>query len=766
MQAANRSLSKYWTRYRHWSPVAFAGVLGFAVTLLAMEIVSTRAPSLTPLSIALAAVSGSLLGICVAGSLSAWGIRRKLASQNVQLDAALNNMIQGLCMFDAQNRLVVWNERYRAMYNIDLKHIWRGCTIRDLLDARIAAGTFPLDPARYDADLRAAVTRGNNFVVTVELADGRIIDVVNHPTKDGGWVAMHEDITERKKAERELEHTRAFLDTIVENVPSPIIVKDIPDLRYLLVNRAAEKYLGVDRTLLIGKTATAVLPKASAQLIEAEDRKVLETGEIAFFDEHVVVTPGNGTRIATANRLPVKGPDGKLQYLISVIHDITDRKRDEQRIAHMAHHDPLTDLPNRTAFNECIAATLDLAKGSGESFALLSIDLDRFKTVNDVFGHATGDALLREIAGRIEQACQGAFLARVGGDEFHVITPTGPQPATAEALAGKLCAALDTDIDIDGIPLRVRLTVGIAVFPQDGVDVVTLVANADAALFRAKSEARGSIRFFEMSMDKQLRDKRALQQDLRTAIVRDEIELHYQPQALISGKITGFEALVRWHHPRQGLVSPATFIPLAEESGIIVELGEWILRAACREAASWPRPLSIAVNLSPVQFRYGDLPKLVHEILLRTGLAPSRLELEITEGVLIGDFNRAVSILRRLKALGVRIAMDDFGTGYSSLSYLQSFPFDKLKIDQSFIANLGHSQQAATIVRAVIALGRGLDMPVLAEGVETDEQVKFLAAESCNEIQGYLVGRPKPIAEYAALVGRKAAPRHQLKAAS
>jgi diguanylate cyclase (GGDEF)-like protein/PAS domain S-box-containing protein len=766
MQAANRSLSRYWTKYRHWPRVAFAGVLGFAVTLLAMEIVSAHALSLTPLSIALAAVSGSLLGICLVGSLSAGGIRRKLASQNVQLDAALNNMIQGLCMFDAQNRLVVWNERYRAMYNIDPKHIWRGCTIRDLLDARIAAGTFPLDPARYDADLRAAVTRGNTFIVTVELADGRIIDVVNHPIKDGGWVAMHEDITERKKAERELEHTRAFLDTIIENVPSPIIVKDIPDLRYLLVNRAAEKYLGVDRTLLIGKNAAAVLPKASAQLIEAEDRKVLESGQMAFFDEHVVVTPGNGTRIATANRLPVNGPDGKLQYLISVIHDITDRKRDEQRIAHMAHHDPLTDLPNRTAFNECIAATLDLAKGSGESFALLSIDLDRFKTVNDVFGHATGDALLREIAGRMEQACLGAFLARVGGDEFHVITPTGPQPATAEALAGKLCAALDTDIDIDGIPLRVRPTVGIAVFPQDGVDVVTLVANADAALFRAKSEARGSIRFFEMSMDKQLRDKRALQQDLRAAIVRDEIELHYQPQALISGKITGFEALVRWHHPRQGLVSPATFIPLAEESGIIVELGEWILRAACREAASWPRPLSIAVNLSPVQFRYGDLPKLVHEILLQTGLAPSRLELEITEGVLIGDFNRAVSILRRLKALGVRIAMDDFGTGYSSLSYLQSFPFDKLKIDQSFIANLGHSQQAATIVRAAIALGRGLDMPVLAEGVETDEQVKFLAAESCNEIQGYLVGRPKPIADYAALVGRKEAPRHRLKAAS
>jgi EAL domain-containing protein (putative c-di-GMP-specific phosphodiesterase class I) len=296
-------------------------------------------------------------------------------------------------------------------------------------------------------------------------------------------------------------------------------------------------------------------------------------------------------------------------------------------------------------------------------------------------------------------------------------------------------------------------------FPQDGSDAVTLVANADAALFRAKSEARGSVRFFEVSMDKQLREKRALQQDLRSALARDELELHYQPQAKIGGEITGFEALVRWHHPRSGLVPPSTFIPLAEESGIIVALGEWILRSACHEAASWPKPLRIAVNLSPVQFQHGDLAKLVHEVLLETGLSPSRLELEITEGVLIGDFSGAVATLRRLKNLGVRIAMDDFGTGYSSLSYLQSFPFDKIKIDQSFIANLSHSRQAATIIRAVIALGRGLELPVVAEGVETAEQVAFLASEQCTEIQGYFIGRPCPIEDYAEVVGRAPAMR-------
>jgi diguanylate cyclase (GGDEF)-like protein/PAS domain S-box-containing protein len=753
----------YRPKYRYWRTVAFAGLFGFAFTLLAMEVLSTRAMSLTSLTVVLAAMAGSLFGVCVVGAISGSRIRRRLGKQNLLLDAALRNMNQGLCMFDAQNRLLVWNERYRAMYNIDRKRIWRGCTIRDLLDARIAAGTFPLNPERYDAELRAALKHGKTYVMTIELADGRVIDVVNQPIKGGGWVATHEDISERRQAGRELEQTRAFLDTIIENVPSPIIVKGAHDLRYLLINRAAEQYLGVDRNTMLGKRAVEVMPQATAEQIEEQDRKLIAAGTIIFRDEHAVETPGNGTRIVKTTRLPVADADGKPLYLISVIRDLTDRKRHEQQIAHMAHHDPLTDLPNRAAFSQCIAATLDMAKAAGDSFALLSIDFDHFKSVNDVFGHAVGDALLREVAGRMHQVSQGAFLARVGGDEFHVITPTGPQPATAEALAEKLTAALDTDIDIEGFPLRVRLTVGIAVFPQDGADVATLVANADAALYRAKSEARGSIRFFEMAMDKQLRDKRALQQDLRTATQRDEIALHYQPQALIGGEVIGFEALVRWHHPRHGLVSPATFIPLAEESGLIFELGEWILRTACREAASWPCPLHIAVNLSPVQFRYGDLPTLVHEVLLETGLPPGRLELEITEGVLIGDFNRAVSILRRLKALGVLIAMDDFGTGYSSLSYLQSFPFDKIKIDKSFITNLGHSQQSATIVRAVIALGRGLDMPVVAEGVETEEQLKFLAAENCDEMQGYYIGRPKPIADYAELVGRQAPPRPKLK---
>jgi EAL domain-containing protein (putative c-di-GMP-specific phosphodiesterase class I) len=299
------------------------------------------------------------------------------------------------------------------------------------------------------------------------------------------------------------------------------------------------------------------------------------------------------------------------------------------------------------------------------------------------------------------------------------------------------------------------MTTGIALYPSDADDVTGLLANAEAALYRAKSDNRGSVLFFEPEMDKQLREKRALQHDLKQALQNDELELYYQPQADMAGNIVGFEALVRWHHPRQGMVPPASFIPLAEESGLIMPLGQWILRAACKEAASWPKALRIAVNLSPVQFQHGELANQIHETLLETGLPSNRLEIEITEGVLIGDFSRAMATLRRIKNMGVRIAMDDFGTGYSSLSYLQSFPFDKIKIDQVFIANLLNSPQSAAIVRAVIGLGQGLQLPVIAEGVETKEQRDFLAKASCDGMQGYLIGRPQPIAHYAEMVGRK-----------
>jgi diguanylate cyclase (GGDEF)-like protein len=432
--------------------------------------------------------------------------------------------------------------------------------------------------------------------------------------------------------------------------------------------------------------------------------------------------------------------------------DITERTHNEARIAHLAFHDPLTGLPNRAAFNDHIAGTFDRAAVNNESFAVLCIDLDRFKEINDVYGHAAGDRFLAEIGRRIATACDGAFLARLGGDEFTIVTSGGKQPAAAEELCARLSA-------IRGIPVRIgahdiygSFTVGVSVYPQHGADVDTLVANAEAALYRAKAEQRGTVRFFEPAIDRQIRDKRVLQQDIAQALERNELKLYFQPQAATAGDIFGFEVLVRWQHPTRGMVSPALFIPLAEETGAIGPIDEWVLREACREAASWPNPLSIAVNLSPVDFRRGDIAAMILSVLLETGLSPQRLEIEITEGVLFEDFDRAIAILRKIKNLGVRIAMDDFGTGYSSLSYLQSFPFDKIKIDQSFIARIGKNCPAAAIIHAILGLGRALALPVIAEGVETEAQLAFLAKEGCHEVQGYLIGRPQPISHYRRVV--------------
>jgi diguanylate cyclase (GGDEF)-like protein len=419
----------------------------------------------------------------------------------------------------------------------------------------------------------------------------------------------------------------------------------------------------------------------------------------------------------------------------------------------MAFHDSLTDLPKRAAFNEHLASVFESAKASGSEFAVLYLDLDRFKEVNDVFGHSVGDALLCRVSERFSVAGEGAFLARLGGDDFVLIIADSPQPSGAMALADRLLATSSGEFEIEGHRTFIGLSVGVAVYPADGMDSGTLVANADAALCRAKAEGRGRVRFFDAELDRQLREKRALHQDLHAAASDDQLVLYYQPQAKIAGEIIGFEALVRWQHPIRGLVSPGVFIPLAEESGSILAIGHWVLREACREAASWTQPLRIAVNLSPAQFLQGDLPTLVLTTLLETGLAADRLELEITEGILIGDFDRAIAILQRLKALGVHIAMDDFGTGYSSLSYLQSFPFDKIKIDQSFLLNVERNGQSAAIIRGVIGLARGLGLPVIAEGVETNEQLDFLSREACDEVQGYLIGRPRPIADYAEMIG-------------
>ena len=438
--------------------------------------------------------------------------------------------------------------------------------------------------------------------------------------------------------------------------------------------------------------------------------------------------------------------------LVATHEDITERTQSEARIAHLAFHDPLTELPNRSAFGNYLAKTFQSASAGDETFALLCIDLDRFKEINDMYGHAAGDRFLKEIGRRLTLACDGAFLARLGGDEFTIVLSGGTQPAAAEELCQRLSSVVDAPVRIDDYDVDGSFTVGVSIFPQHGSDMDTLVANAEAALYRAKTEQRGTIRFFEPAMDRHTREKRALQQEIAVATERNELELYFQPQAVTGGEVFGFEVLVRWRHPVRGMVSPGIFIPLAEETGLIGQIDEWVLREACREAASWANPLSIAVNLSPVDFRRGDIPNIILSVLLETGLNPQRLEIEITEDVLIDDFERAIAILRKIKNLGVRVAMDDFGTGYSSLSYLQAFPFDKIKIDQTFIAKIGTNNQATAIIHAIVGLGRALALPVIAEGVETEEQLAFLVTEGCDEVQGYFIGRPQPIAHYRHLL--------------
>jgi diguanylate cyclase (GGDEF)-like protein/PAS domain S-box-containing protein len=557
-----------------------------------------------------------------------------------------------------------------------------------------------------------------------------------------------------KRAEQDLLHAREFLDSIIENIPIAVFAKDAADSRYILLNRAGEEYYGLPREEMLGRTPEQIFPDDIAHVVNEQDRRVVETGSPMVLDGHLLKVGVNGhDRVVNSRKLLVRDGNGAPQYLVGVIEDVTERITNEARISHLAHHDALTDLPNRSAFNAALGERLERAQERSTSFAVLSLDLDRFKDVNDVFGHPVGDMMMRAAAERLVAEADGAFVARIGGDEFMILMSDDIRRDDVLSLAERTVEAIGKELEVDDYLSHVGLSIGIAVYPDDGVDAATLLANADSALYRAKREGRGRVCFFETEMDRELRDRRLLQHDLRHALEQNELLVYFQPQARMDGEIIGFEALVRWNHPTRGFVPPDQFIPLAEENGLIIEIGEWVLREACREAASWPRPLQVAVNLSPIQFQAGDLERSIHQILLETGLAPTRLEVEITEGVLIGDFTRALNLLRRLKALGIRIAMDDFGTGYSSLSYLQSFPFDKIKIDRSFISNLGATPQSAEIVRAVLSLAHALHIPVVAEGVETEAQRAFLEDEACEEMQGYLIGRPEPIKQYFDLIG-------------
>jgi len=426
--------------------------------------------------------------------------------------------------------------------------------------------------------------------------------------------------------------------------------------------------------------------------------------------------------------------------------DITERKHAEQQINFLAHHDAMTGLPNRVLLNDRMSQALAHTRRSGKPVAALTLDLDRFKEINDTYGHDAGDRVLTQAADRLRGAVRATdTVARTGGDEFVVIQCDAQQPGASVELARRLIDALSLPFDIGSRLVSIGGSVGIAIFPGDGAAADDLLKNSDIALYRAKADGRGAFRLFEPEMDFEIRERRFIEQDLRNAIGTDELRLHFQPQVAIdTNMITGFEALVRWEHPVRGHISPAVLIPIAEASRLILELGAWVLEAACVEAATWPVPYRIAVNLSAAQFRQGDVPALVADVLRRTGLPACRLEIEVTESLLIDSTGVALSALRALKHMGVNIALDDFGTGFSSLGYLRLFPFDKIKIDKSFIHDLGEDPSALLIVDAILAMGRSLDMDVIAEGVETEQQLAILRRHHCFGVQGFLLGRPIP----------------------
>lgn len=554
----------------------------------------------------------------------------ELRTQDLRFKTALDNMGKGLCMFDAQKSLVVCNDLYAQMYRLPPELLVIGTPHSAVIAHRVMNGILKGEKTGDAVDQKLSnlkeLPADCQSSRIDELADGRLIRVTRQPMPGGGWVAIHEDVTERH--------------------------------------------------------------------------------------------------------------------------------RTEARIAHMARHDALTDLPNRIEFETRIQAAL-LRTQEGEHAAILFLDLDRFKQVNDTLGHPIGDALLKIVAGRLRRVVrEHDTVARLGGDEFAVVQLGAVQPEGATNLAQRLIDAISAPYEIEGHQIVIGTSVGIAIAPTDGDAVAALLKSADVALYRAKADGRARYRFFEPGMDAAMQARRVLELDLRAALVNGEFELHYQPVVNIAtGQVTGFEALLRWHHPARGLVSPADFIPVAEEIGLIVPIGDWVLRQACGDAASWPDDITVAVNLSPVQFKNARLSETVMLALAASGLPPHRLELEITEGVLLVQHEITLAVLHQLRSLGVRIAMDDFGTGYSSLSYLRSFPFDKIKIDRSFIQNMAQDESSSAIVRAVVGLSGRLGMVTTAEGVETAEQLDGVRAEGCTEVQGFYFSRAKPAREVLAMIG-------------
>jgi diguanylate cyclase (GGDEF)-like protein/PAS domain S-box-containing protein len=555
---------------------------------------------------------------------------------------------------------------------------------------------------------------------------------------------------ELESSKQSLDETHKFLDSIIENIPAAVVVKDAATRRYILVNRAFEAMLDVPRSELLGRTVFDIHNQRDANSIADADNESIQSDDGITYKEIEIDMLRRGPRMQSTRRIVIGNSQGEAKYLIAVIEDVTESKKAEQRIAFLAHHDALTGLANRAALAQKIDEAAARQRRRDEPFTVLLLDLDRFKQVNDTLGHPAGDTLLIEVATRLKSLLRETdVLARLGGDEFAIIqSGETSQREAARSLAERIIAMLGKPFAIDGADINIGTSIGIALAPEHGTASDSLLKMADLALYRAKSAGRNGYCFFAPEMSEIASARQEIEGDLRRAIQQNELELHYQP--IVDAKtrrICSVEALVRWRHPTKGLISPDLFIPLAEESGLIAQIGDWVLRTACAEAVKWPAEVKVAVNLSLVQFRKTDLPDVVGRSLVDAGLRPERLELEITETALIESAAECLPALRQFKALGITVVLDDFGTGYSSLSQLAMFPFDRIKIDKSFTQNMTKRSECAAIISATLTLAQSLDMQTTAEGVETVDQYRLLRLAGVTSLQGFLFKRPGPASE-------------------
>ncbi|MBR0856543.1 bifunctional diguanylate cyclase/phosphodiesterase [Bradyrhizobium liaoningense] len=563
-------------------------------------------------------------------------------------------------------------------------------------------------------------------------------------------IAMAAAVLDRR-AKGELGRQQIVLDTALENMSQGLCMFDA-DGKIILFN---ERYAAMLR-----RTDMPLTGRRLVEVLREEQAKGQWQGNADEFFARLVADAREGrTTTDVVNRFgrsirvvnqPMQGGGW-----VATFEDITEWLEAQAKISHMARHDALTSLPNRVLFHEQLEQGLRRTQ-SGDQLAVLCLDLDHFKDINDSLGHPIGDALLKEVGRRLKAAVgESDTVARLGGDEFAVVQIGRSEEAAARSLAGRLVEVISAPYEIDDHQIVIGVSIGISLSPQDSDNPDELLKNADLALYRAKADGRGTYRFFETGMDARAQARRLLEMDLRAALQRDEFEAYYQPiRDVASGRVVAFEALLRWNHPQRGLIAPISFIPVAEETGLIVQLGEFVLRSACADAATWPDDVDVAVNLSPVQFKNPNLIASVTEALAASGLDARRLELEITESVLLQNSEATLTTLHELRAMGVRISLDDFGTGYSSLSYLRSFPFDKIKIDRSFVSELATREDSMAIIRAVTGLGRSLGIVTTAEGVENDAQLELLRREGCTQAQGYLFSKPRPASDVAIMLER------------